>query len=177
MAKSPVSIPERVRVLCLGNDLLADDALGFRVARALRRELGTGGRSNVDILETPESGFALLDHLQGVRRLVVIDTVVTGATDPGTVLELKEGDLDGPRGGSPHYIGLLETLDLARALGLDVPDDVVIVAVEAGDYTTVGGEMTPPVGAAAKVPSLSSLTSLEKSLTFLRSTPPDLFLA
>jgi len=32
-----------------------------------------------------------------------------------------------------------------------VPADVVIVAVEAGDYMTVGGEMTAPVRAAVPV--------------------------
>ena len=67
------------------------------------------------------------------------------------MLELEERDLAGPRGGSPHAIGLLETLDLARALGLEVPADVVIVAVEVGDDLTMGGEMTAPVRAALPV--------------------------
>ena len=40
---------------------------------------------------------------------------------------------------------------MARALDLDVPADVAIVAVEAGDYKTVGGEMTAPVMAAVPV--------------------------
>jgi hydrogenase maturation protease len=105
----------------------------------------------VEVVETALTGMYLLEAVVGASRLIVVDTVVTGATDPGTVLELKESDLAGPRGGSPHYIGLLETLDLARALGLEVPADVVIVAVEAGDYMTVGGEMTAPVRAAVPV--------------------------
>jgi hydrogenase maturation protease len=105
----------------------------------------------VEVVETALTGMYLLEAVVGASRLIVVDTVVTGAADPGTVLELRESDLTGPRGGSPHYIGLLETLDLARALGLEVPADVVIVAVEAGDYMTVGGEMTGPVGAAVPV--------------------------
>lgn len=151
MAKSPVSIPERVRVLCLGNDLLADDALGFRVARALRRELGTGGRSNVDILETPESGFALLDHLQGVRRLVVIDTVVTGRATPGTIYMIEEDedeDWKAAPGTSAHYVGLFEALRAGRAMSLPVAEEVVILAVEAADVVSVGGSMTEAVEAA-----------------------------
>ena len=151
MAKSPVSIPERVRVLCLGNDLLADDALGFRVAHALRRELGTGGRSNVDILETPESGFALLDHLQGVRRLVVIDTVVTGRATPGTIYMIEEDedeDWKAAPGTSAHYVGLFEALRAGRAMSLPVAEEVVILAVEAADVVSVGGSMTEAVEAA-----------------------------
>lgn len=162
-----------VRVLCLGNELISDDALGVVAARRLLRRLAVAGTpvppapsfdpavtvrafelprvGPVEVVETALTGMYLLEAVVGASRLIVVDSVVTGATDPGTVLELKESDLDGPRGGSPHYIGLLETLDLARALGLEVAADVVIVAVEAGDSMTVGGEMTGPVRAAVPV--------------------------
>ena len=161
------------RVLCLGNDLISDDALGIVVARRLSRRLADAGRpvppgrsfdpalaaqafelpgiGSVEVVETALTGMYLLEAVVGASRLIVVDTVVTGATLAGTVLELKEGDLDGPRGGSPHSIGLLETLDLARALGLDVPTDVVILAVEAGDDLTVGGDMTAPVKEAVPI--------------------------
>jgi len=162
-----------IRVLCLGNELVSDDALGIVIARRLFRRLAVAGTpvppgpsldpavtvrafeiprvGPVEVVETALTGMYLLEAVVGASRLIVVDSVVTGATDPGTVLELEESDLAGPRGGSPHYIGLLETLDLARALGLEVPADVVFVAVEAGDYMTVGGEMTAPVGAAVPV--------------------------
>jgi hydrogenase maturation protease len=136
-------------VLCLGNDLLADDALGFRVARALRRELDIRGRASVDIVETPESGFALLDHLQGVRRLVVIDTVVTGRAAPGTVYVIEEDeDWKTAPGTSAHYVGLFEALRAGRAMSLPVAEEVVILAVEAADVVSVGGSMTKAVEAA-----------------------------
>jgi hydrogenase maturation protease len=161
------------RVLCLGNDLISDDALGIVAARRLTRRLADAGTpvapgrsfdpaltarafelpgiGSVEVVETALTGMYLLEALVGASRLIVVDTVVTGASDPGTVLELREGDFDGPRGGSPHAIGLLETLDLARALGLDVAADVVILAVEAGDDLTVGGDMTAPVKAALPI--------------------------
>lgn len=161
------------RVLCLGNELISDDALGVVAARQLAGRLAVAGTAvspgasfdpaltvwafelprvgPVEVVETALSGMYLLDAVVGASRLIVLDTVVSGAADPGTVLELTESDLAGPRGSSPHYIGLLETLDLARALGMQVPAEVVIVAVEAGDYVTVGGEMTPPVAAAVPV--------------------------
>jgi hydrogenase maturation protease len=160
-------------VLCLGNELISDDGLGIVAARSLFQRLALAGTpmppgpsfdpavtvrafelprvGPVEVVETALTGMYLLEAVVGASRLIVVDTVVTGTTDPGTVLELKESDLAGPRGGSPHYIGLLETLDVARALDLDVPADVVIIAVEAGDYKTVGGEMTAPVAAAVPV--------------------------
>jgi hydrogenase maturation protease len=102
-------------------------------------------------VETALTGMYLLEAVVGASKLIVIDSVLSGTADPGTVLEMTETDLDGPRGGSPHYIGLLETLELARALGLAVPADVAIIAVEAGDSMTVGGRMTAPVAAAVPI--------------------------
>jgi hydrogenase maturation protease len=106
----------------------------------------------VEVVETALTGMYLLEAVVGASRLIVVDSVVTGSAEPGTVEVLGEEDFAGaPAGGSPHYIGLFEALDLARGLGLDVPDEVVIVAVEAGDYFTVGGGMTAAVGAAVPV--------------------------
>jgi hydrogenase maturation protease len=130
-----------VRVLCLGNDLLADDALGIVVARRLRRR----GVPGAEVTATMQSGFHLLDHLLGAERAIVVDTVQTGAAPPGTVFVLTEASAHAAPGGSPHYVGLFETLRLGRALELSVPRDVVIVAVEASDCITVGGEMHPAV--------------------------------
>jgi hydrogenase maturation protease len=157
------------RVLCLGNELIADDGVGPVTARALGERLALAavadpvevvadpavtvyayelpGVGRVELVDTALTGMYLLDVVVGASRLIIVDSVVTGKADAGTVLVLREQDLDGPRGTSPHYIGILETLELARALRLDVPDDVVILAVEAGDYWTVGGSMTDGVGA------------------------------
>ncbi len=160
-----------VRVLCLGNDLIADDALGIVAARSLCRHLASAGTERpagpafdsaamvqafdhpragaVEVVETALTGMYLLEAVVGASRLIVVDTVVTGSAPPGTVDVLGEADFGGSAaGGSPHYIGLFEALDLARSLGLDAPDEVVVVAVEAGDFFTVGGAMTASVEAA-----------------------------
>lgn len=132
------------RILCLGNDLLADDSLGGLVAEQLRKHLPP----SLEVVYTPNTGFSLLDNMMDAQRLVVIDTVLTGGAAPGTVFVLKEQELVSVPGGSPHYTGLFETLALARMLQLPVPDEVVIVAVEAADCTTIGGDMHPAVESA-----------------------------
>jgi hydrogenase maturation protease len=132
------------RLLCLGNDLLADDAFGYAAAEELRRRVP----SDVAVVFTPNTGIGLIDHLGSAALLVVIDTLVTGSADPGTVYVLEEGDISAIPGGSPHYVGLFETLALGRKLEMEVPDRLVIVAVEAADNMTLGGDMHPAVRAA-----------------------------
>lgn len=131
-----------VRILCLGNDLLADDALGSAVADRLAGE----AEPEVEVVYTPGTGFDLLDHLTGAgRRLVLIDAIRTGRSAPGTIHEFTEAELSAPAGPSPHYVGLLEVLQLARALALRVPEEIRVLAVETADETTVGGAMHPLV--------------------------------
>jgi len=140
-----------MRVLCLGNDLLADDSLGIAFAEQFRQF----APPDVEVISTPESGFHLLDYVLNIQRLVVVDTVLTGAAPPGTIYAFYDHELQGVPGASPHYVGLNEALALARQLGLRVAEEVVFLAVEAFDCTTVGGRMHPAVAAA--IPRLVSM--------------------
>jgi hydrogenase maturation protease len=135
------------RVLCLGNELLTDDALGAVVAEQLRELLpGTA-----EVVFTSAMGFDLMDEVLGASRLLVVDTIETGTKPPGTVHLLREEDVHPVPGGSPHYIGLFETLKLGRKLQLDVPQDVIIIAVEPADCLTLGGALTPAVQEAVPI--------------------------
>ena len=79
---------------------------------------------------------------------MVVDTVQILQAEPGTIYELREGDILAPKGSSPHYIGLFEALAAGRMLGLNVTSDMIILAVEAHDCLTIGGAMHPAVEAA-----------------------------
>ncbi len=160
-ADGPATRAQVVRVLGLGNDLLADDALGVVVACALRDRHGPA----LDVIDTIETGFGLMDHLLGADRMVVVDTVQTGHEPPGTIYVLEEKDVDTAPGTSPHYVGLFETLAAGRALELRVPQSLVIVAVEAHDCMTVGGPMHPAVEAA-----IGEVTRLVEELVGARCT-------
>jgi len=133
-----------VRLLGLGNEILADDAFGILVAREVQRRCGPA----VDVVTSSESGFNLIDKLLGASSLLVVDTILTGEAVPGTIHVFEEDRMRPVPGQSPHFIGLFEVLAVARALGLAVPREVTIVAVEAADCFTVGGPMLPEVMAA-----------------------------
>jgi hydrogenase maturation protease len=131
------------RVLCLGNDILGDDAFGPLVARAL-------GNAGVQVVESCESGLHLLDHILDCSRLIVVDSVQTGRAAPGTLYVLREQDLPHSAAACPHGIGLFDALALARRLGLNAPEEVTLIAVEAADCHTVGAVMHPAVEAAVR---------------------------
>ncbi len=132
-----------IRVLCLGNDLMGDDAVGPAVARRVRRLHLPG----VEVVESAESGLRLVDYLES-PSLIVVDAVSSGDAPPGTVFVLEPGQLPAADGVSPHAIGLREALELGRALGMPMPKDVTLMAVETADCRTVGGPMHPAVAEA-----------------------------
>src|ERR1035441_7532769 len=77
--------------------------------------------------------------------------IETGASKPGTFYVLDEHAIPPVPGVSSHSLGIFEVLAVARRLGLPVPAECVILAVEVADCTTVGGSMHPDVAAAIPV--------------------------
>lgn len=141
----------RILVLGLGNDILADDAVGLMAARAVREDLaGLGG---VEVEETSMHGMALLDIFLGYDKAILLDAIQTGAHPPGTILELDPAKLGKVTSPSPHFAGLPEMIATADQLALDFPATFRILAVEVADPHTIGGAMTPEVAQA--VPELA----------------------
>ncbi|MCS6965099.1 MAG: hydrogenase maturation protease [Thermoflexus sp.] len=133
----------KILILGLGNDLLSDDGVGLLAVRALREELGEIGE--VELVESPLSGLALLDLLIGYDRVILIDAVQTGQAPPGTIWRWRVEELGSVRAPSPHYAGLPEMLAVARALQIPFPERIEIYAMEVADPLTIGGDLTPAV--------------------------------
>jgi hydrogenase maturation protease len=131
----------KILVLGLGNELLADDAIGVLAARELEPRLG----EQADVVASSLHGLALLDVLAGHDAAVIIDAVCSGQRPAGTVFELDPAELAPVPVPSPHFAGLPEMLELARRLELRFPEKFRIVAVEVRDPLTIGGVMTPEV--------------------------------
>jgi len=135
---------KRVRVLGLGNEILADDAVGILAAREVERAFPR----QVEVVCSSSAGFGLMEDMVGASRLLVIDSIVTGKAKPGTIHVLTAKDLRPVPGIAPHFVGLFEVLDVARQLYPEVPGEALAIAVEAADCTTVGGPLHPDVRSA-----------------------------
>ncbi len=135
-----------VLVLGLGNDILTDDAVGLHVVRQLRERLV--GHPGIAVEETSEMGLALLDFFVGQRVVVLVDAIQTGRVPPGSVHELEADQLRQLTGRVPHFLGVGETLALGRHLGLEMPEQVKILAIEVADPFTLGTELSPTIQAA-----------------------------
>ena len=127
-------------VLGLGNDILTDDAIGILVAREVRWR--AAHLANVDVRETMEMGLALLDFIVDYESLILIDSIQTGQAAPGHIHEITQQQLGLLPGSTPHFLGVAETLELGRRLGLAMPSRIKIFAVEVADPFTFSTEMS-----------------------------------
>ena len=156
----PPSLP-RVLVLGLGNDILTDDAVGLRVVEAVRE--GLAGEPEIEVKTTTEMGLALLDEIADRESVVLVDSVQTGEASPGAIHEIDSIGLSRVLTTAPHFLGIGETLALGRMLGLAMPRNVRIFAIEVADPHTLGTRMTPAVEQAV-APAAERVTERAREL-------------
>lgn len=133
-----------ILVLCLGNDILSDDAFGVEVAKALMTSMPQTDITDVEF--APVAGFALLEMLCTRKKALIIDTIQTRSCSPGTLHLFPAGHLiPSNHLVSSHQINLPTALALGAELDLDMPDVIDVLAVEAQDVITFGFAMTPAV--------------------------------
>lgn len=153
-------------VVGLGNPILGDDGVGWRVAHDVEERL-TSNNVEVDCLAL--GGVALMERLVGYRRAIIIDAITTGAPF-GKVLCVPLEELPNPAAGhtaSSHDTSLATALGLGRKLGARLPDEVWVVTVEAERLFEFSAGLSPAVATA--VPEAVAL--VEKWLENFPATP------
>ena len=124
---SNAAVPETV-VIGVGNPLMGDDGLGIAVLEELRA--GWTFEPYLELLDGGTWGMNLLPHVEGARRLLLIDAIRAGA-EPGTLVVLEKDEI--PRflatKLSPHQIDVKEVLALAELRGT-MPDEMVAIGLQ-----------------------------------------------
>lgn len=130
-------------VVCIGNDLVADDGVGHVLYQELnRRDLPEGTRLKLLGL----GGMAMLSEFGGEDILIVVDAVQFGVA-AGTVHVLDWEDL--PQAGSHvscHGIGIREAIEVSRKLYPEnTPKTVYLVGIEGQCFDQLGEGLTSEV--------------------------------
>jgi len=130
-------------VLGLGNPILGDDSVGFRVIQELKDKFS---RPGLTLIESSASGLGLLDLITGYDKVIIIDAIQTEGGQAGKIYRLNTENLGGTRHlGSSHSINLATALELGKKLGIALPQQIIIFAIEVVDVTTFSEKCTPEV--------------------------------
>ncbi len=150
-----------ILIIGLGNPILGDDGVGWRVAEkvAERFSLPPAGQLDstsgmpldtqaveVDCLSL--GGLSLMERMIGYEQAIIIDAMYTGNYPPGAVTISYLADLPSRALGhlcSAHDTTLQNALELGQRLGANLPPKIVVVGIEAHqvfDFTT---ELSPGI--------------------------------
>ena len=173
-------------VVGLGNPILGDDGVGWKIAETVKERLGSdvrfrlpvrpSGSKAVQYLEPVEveclslGGLSLMERLLGYERAIIIDSMETGQNPVGSVQTFPLDSLPDPMVGhsaSAHDTSLITALKTAESIGADIPKRVDVIAVEAQNVYDFSEELSPPVAAA--VPE-----AVQAVLDLLQGAPHDL---
>jgi len=133
-------------VVGLGNPILGDDGIGWRVADAVRATL-----PDVEVDCLALGGLSLMERLVGYQRAIIIDSIQTRGGRIGQVYQCALDDLPDLSAGhttAAHDTSLQTALQMGRAMGAELPDQVHVVCIEAERVYDFSEELTPQVAAA-----------------------------
>jgi hydrogenase maturation protease len=157
-------------VIGMGNPLLGDDGIGWRVADEVERRLaagrpgGPGPGPDVEIERLGVGGLRLMECLTGYHAAILIDAAEFPGRPIGEVRSCPFEDLADRAAGhldSAHDASLRTALALGRKLGADLPAGIQAVTVQARRTDEFSGELSPEVAAAIPVAADAVLALLE----------------
>lgn len=162
----------RTLVVGLGNPILGDDGVGWKVAEEVARRLDQSTiynlQSAIEIDCVALGGLSLMERLIGYERAIVIDAIGTGQHALGEVYHFDLDELYDPSAGhttAVHDLSLMMAVQMGRALGAELPRQITVVAVEAPYTYHFTEELTPPVAAAVPVAAQSVIDLLQDHLS------------
>jgi len=117
-------------ILGLGNPILGDDGIGPRVAQELENHPVIQNLPNLEIAPFYRGGLSLMERLVGYDQAFIIDSFVSSSPVPGRIHRLSVDDLPSLYANSSHDISLKAAMELGRKMGLPLPEEIIIYAVE-----------------------------------------------
>jgi hydrogenase maturation protease len=139
-------------VVGLGNPILGDDGVGWRVIDSFERRLASDPLTD-DLLGSVATerlavgGLSLMEHLVGYERAVIVDAAVDGEA-PGSVWTGSPDDLverTAEHLDSAHDVTLTRALAMAAELGSELPRQIVVVTVSVAPEAYFGETLSPGV--------------------------------
>lgn len=147
-------------VVGIGNPILGDDGIGWRVVQEVERRWASGHAVEPPVGPAPPpvvflcvslGGLALMERLVGASSAILVDAVTTHKRPVGSILVLPLAELVPGVAGhldNAHDASLPVALAVGRSLGAELPTEIVVVGIEARRVDEFGEELSPPVAAA-----------------------------
>lgn len=133
-------------VVGLGNPILGDDGVGWHVAEEVGRL-----RPYQEVCFLSLGGLSLMERLIGYERVILVDALQSGNGRIGSVVVCGLNELPNLNSGhttAVHDTSLQTALDLGQQMGAKLPDEIIIVGIEAEQVYDFSDALTPKIAEA-----------------------------
>lgn len=146
----------RTIVVGLGNTVLGDDGVGWRIADEVEERLLAARQTGreipaVEVERLGVGGLRLMEFLTGYDTAILVDAAEFPGRPPGEVRSCPFDQLDSFAAGhldSAHDASLATALALGRRLGASLPDRIDTVTVQVHRTDVFSEDLSPEVEAA-----------------------------
>lgn len=141
-------------VIGLGNPILSDDGVGWKVAEEIQRQIrpacngGAGTDAVIDIEYLSLGGIGLMERMIGYDRAIILDAFIAEKEDLGSIIIRNLKDLPNYSAfhtTSTHDTSLQNAIELGRHLGAQLPSEVLVIGIAIQRISEFGESLSPPV--------------------------------
>ncbi|MGB7537085.1 MAG: hydrogenase maturation protease [Anaerolineales bacterium] len=163
-----------IAVIGIGQSLRGDDGIGPEAVRRWTADFpATANDPHIHILLLESPGLGLLDDLEAAEAAILVDAVSTGhpagtvrVFDPIPNTRLSAAEK------TSHGFGVAESISVARKTGARLPQRLILIGVEGGQYE-LGRSLSDPVRAAIPA-AVEKIQEMVSSLISIKATKKDL---
>jgi hydrogenase maturation protease len=134
-------------ILGVGNPLLRDDSVGLRVVHEISAQLGD---PTLTIEETCSGGLDILNIISDFDKAVIIDAVRTSGGRAGSIFCFGIDEIVLCPIQNAHRMDFISAIRLARQIGITIPQDIQVYAIEVGNLNEIDEHCTNNVEEAIK---------------------------
>jgi hydrogenase maturation protease len=119
---------KKTLILGIGNDILTDDGIGPRLVKDIQKYRNPG---NIHFQNAFIGGLEILELIQGYKKVIFIDAIMTENGVPGTVYSFTPEDFkETLHLSNLHDANFLTALELGKRMDMQLPSDIHIIAIE-----------------------------------------------
>lgn len=156
-------------IVGLGNPILGDDGVGWKVAEAVQ----AAAADEAQVVCLSVGGLGLMEHLIGYDHVILIDAFITDREAMGSILVRRLDDLPNYSAyhiTNAHDTSLQQALQLGQKLGAHLPEKICVVGIAIRRIRDFGDELSPPVAQAVESAAHIVLNFLKQGLPVSLST-------
>lgn len=131
---------KNILVLGLGSEILMDDGICPKLVKFLQKK---HHNKQIKFDTSTVGGLDILELIHGYQTVIIIDSIKTRNGKPGDVYYFTPSDYNETLHLSNiHDVSFLNALTLGKKIGINIPENIRIIAIEIVEDTVFGNSFT-----------------------------------